>query len=69
MEDAFVLFQQHGEQHRLKGQEMRGVCQSGNMIARAAKEVVERVLILFAEGAAKFCERALLVEDDLGEGR
>jgi hypothetical protein len=39
------------------------------MIARAAKEVVERVLVLLAEGAAKLGEGALLVEDDLGKRR
>lgn len=64
-----VFFDQHGKQHRFKGQEVRGVGRCGDVIARRAKEIVKGALVLLAQRAAEFGERVLLAENHLSEGR
>ena len=64
-----MLFDQHCEQHRFKGQEVRRVRHRRNVIARTAKKIVEGTLVFFAQAASKLGECVLLVQNELSGGR
>ncbi|MBM3122559.1 MAG: DUF2461 domain-containing protein, partial [Chloroflexi bacterium] len=64
-----VLLDQHGQQQRFEGQQVRGIGGGGQVMAGGGQQVVEGELILAAQGAAEAAERFLLGEKGVGNGR